>query len=266
MDVNNVLSSISQIQFEIVSSSEVLPRGRVVRINNGNGEPLRIQTPLIQTPLIRPGNSSLPNQLNRTDRTISLNLVNQVLNEQLGPTLSETVLDRLRTLSQYRRENANRESANRRNSNRVHHTQLMARRVDIVVQEGQSATNYSELEPGVYNLERVTNNGIFSTKVINYHKYLLSVSNDDLINSYSDKELVCSVCLEQINTKINCKINKLDKSDEPDKSNEPDEVSQLSCKHIFHTNCIKAWLQTKLSCPYCREICKAKLKQDQSTL
>ena len=31
-----------------------------------------------------------------------------------------------------------------------------------------------------------------------------------------------------------------------------DPVAQLSCRHIFHTACIRPWLERNMSCPTCR--------------
>jgi hypothetical protein len=36
------------------------------------------------------------------------------------------------------------------------------------------------------------------------------------------------------------------------KYNKNEEVSQLNCNHIFHTHCLLHWLETKPTCPLCR--------------
>ena len=31
------------------------------------------------------------------------------------------------------------------------------------------------------------------------------------------------------------------------------QVTELNCKHIFHTECLEKWMETKTICPFCRE-------------
>ena len=37
-----------------------------------------------------------------------------------------------------------------------------------------------------------------------------------------------------------------------DEMNDNDEIRALSCGHVFHTNCIRAWNRRKKTCPVCR--------------
>ena len=65
------------------------------------------------------------------------------------------------------------------------------------------------------------------------HHYKLSKINISFI-PFTDTCLnkTCAICLESfINT---------------------DLVSDLSCKHTFHKNCILEWAKRKLECPICR--------------
>ena len=57
----------------------------------------------------------------------------------------------------------------------------------------------------------------------------------DLANSLvkvDDEEFACAICTEAFN--------------------DDDEVRELKCRHIFHTKCLKPWLEKKLECPMCR--------------
>jgi len=49
----------------------------------------------------------------------------------------------------------------------------------------------------------------------------------------NDSSSSCSICLEKFTVGI--------------------EVSVLSCKHIFHTTCVRRWICESNSCPTCRE-------------
>jgi len=49
----------------------------------------------------------------------------------------------------------------------------------------------------------------------------------------NDEEVVCPICLEEFN--------------------ENETVIELSCKHIFHKDCIKKWFENNHSCPTCRK-------------
>ncbi len=50
------------------------------------------------------------------------------------------------------------------------------------------------------------------------------------------KEKMCCICIEDY---------------EVDNMNA--KVLELSCGHLFHEECVTAWLSTKKSCPVCRE-------------
>ena len=49
-----------------------------------------------------------------------------------------------------------------------------------------------------------------------------------------DEEFQCAICCEAFD--------------------DEDEVTELKCdkRHIFHTKCLKPWLEKELSCPICR--------------
>ena len=63
--------------------------------------------------------------------------------------------------------------------------------------------------------------------------------SDERINSYlsNGDELIetCSICLDDV---VNI-----------------ESTSKLSCRHHFHTNCIKLCLERNSKCPLCRQIC-----------
>ncbi|KAL3096850.1 hypothetical protein niasHT_029138 [Heterodera trifolii] len=78
------------------------------------------------------------------------------------------------------------------------------------------------------------NNSIFEELRQMYGKMLLAAF-DQFPSISVDNELDCAICLDQINTGT--------------------LVKQLpSCEHIFHDECIKAWIQGgHNACPMCRQ-------------
>jgi hypothetical protein len=67
----------------------------------------------------------------------------------------------------------------------------------------------------------------------------LRLVSDERINSYlsNGDELIetCSICLDDV---VNI-----------------ESTSKLSCRHHFHTNCIKLCLERNNKCPLCRKVC-----------
>jgi hypothetical protein len=53
-----------------------------------------------------------------------------------------------------------------------------------------------------------------------------------------NKEEKCSICMENIK--------------------EGEHMSELSCKHLFHEECIQHWGRMKQECPLCRTVIKRK--------
>ena len=76
-------------------------------------------------------------------------------------------------------------------------------------------------------------------QMINEEIEELEPTDDERINSYLSNgiELIetCSICLDDIIT--------------------IESTSKLSCRHHFHTNCIKLCLKRNSKCPLCRQIC-----------
>ena len=77
----------------------------------------------------------------------------------------------------------------------------------------------------------------------------------------------CAICLEKFddsntieNENVKKKIDKdiilnVEKEDASEKllKNEKDNISVLKCGHMFHSNCIKKWMERKKECPLCRQ-------------
>jgi hypothetical protein len=56
--------------------------------------------------------------------------------------------------------------------------------------------------------------------------------NETILNI--ETEIICSICLENLKKNEKC--------------------IEFECKHIYHKNCIKEWLQNHKNCPNCRKI------------
>jgi hypothetical protein len=55
----------------------------------------------------------------------------------------------------------------------------------------------------------------------------------------NNSETACAICLESLAPK--------------------DHIVRLLCKHMFHDQCVDAWVQTKNECPLCRAMIPAML-------
>ncbi len=60
---------------------------------------------------------------------------------------------------------------------------------------------------------------------------------------------MCSICLESFFAE-DVPLN----SSQPllEESIRDTHMIRTPCKHEFHENCLKRWLESKLECPYCR--------------
>lgn len=63
----------------------------------------------------------------------------------------------------------------------------------------------------------------------------------------TDAELTCSICLDDF------------------KNSQDAPVVELNCKtkHVFHQGCLQKWMQTKQSCPFCREEIDLSVPKDE---
>jgi hypothetical protein len=62
-----------------------------------------------------------------------------------------------------------------------------------------------------------------------------SQTYNSLVISKKDNNKHCVICFEEYKTI-------------PDRN-----ISELDCSHIFHTDCLKTWLNKNRSCPLCRQ-------------
>ncbi|XP_057542261.1 probable E3 ubiquitin-protein ligase XERICO [Amaranthus tricolor] len=92
----------------------------------------------------------------------------------------------------------------------------------------------NELNPpnSPYRIRRVK--GISITQF----KYLCTNTCNKKESSNGKRRIIveCCVCL--------CKFE------------DEEEVSELSCKHFFHKNCLDKWFNHHSTCPLCRSICR----------
>ena len=81
---------------------------------------------------------------------------------------------------------------------------------------------------------------LFYTGTLIYYKIKIKYKIYNINNGLKEKilneetELICSICLDD--------FHKYDK------------YIEFECKHIYHKNCIKEWLQNHKNCPNCRKI------------
>ena len=62
-------------------------------------------------------------------------------------------------------------------------------------------------------------------------KFVNDLNNNKKISDNNSN--ICSICIDNIN--------------------KGEEYSELSCNHIYHTNCILSWLEKHATCPTCRK-------------
>lgn len=96
------------------------------------------------------------------------------------------------------------------------------------------------------NLNNLKN--LDDTKYLDVNDYCTEIKKDD--NNLDRKTIsiddTCSICLNNLMLS----------------SDNQTEVCQISCKHLFHKNCISEWLLKKKNCPKCRKKC---LKYNNTT-
>ncbi len=67
------------------------------------------------------------------------------------------------------------------------------------------------------------------------------------INRDAPCEDACSICMDFLNQEpSNITTNLLSKGSKKIK------IMETPCKHRFHESCLKAWLEIKFECPFCR--------------
>ena len=73
------------------------------------------------------------------------------------------------------------------------------------------------------------------------------INNNKLNNMNNKSNNVCGICLDNCNTS---------NSSNSSNTSNTNNSTELSCSHIFHTNCIGKWtsLQINPECPMCRTL------------
>jgi hypothetical protein len=105
-------------------------------------------------------------------------------------------------------------------------------------------------------IDNIINNNIH---IISDHNTIVMTSEmvNAILNSDSnpEQELNINVPIQKYSTlSDNVKKNYTECSICYEKYDENSNISILSCKHCFHTDCIKNWGKRKNNCPICREI------------
>lgn len=60
-------------------------------------------------------------------------------------------------------------------------------------------------------------------------------------------EDTCSTCLEALEK-------------DPSKRQEAQRMTRLSCSHLYHTQCIKPWMEQHVTCPMCRAVVRQRIE------
>lgn len=106
--------------------------------------------------------------------------------------------------------------------------------------------SYDFFNDSEIDIENGEENNILQKSNINIKKLIMETPLDEIVFPKNDENFVvsiisCAICLEEINL--------LDKSKV--------KVVQLSCKHIYHQECISKWYFGNISsikkCPLCRK-------------
>ena len=177
-------------------------------------------------------NRNLNNDLNNLNRNLNLNMTN--LNRNLNNNLS--------------------------NSNRSQYSNFNSNFNNMTSFQMNSGNNHSISSNVVYDpvnrisIVTVNRNGIISTHRIRDGEntnYIINqlinsgfIPNDELINSFPEREITQSN-LESSNEQKSCIICLNDFA-------LSEKVITLPCLHIFHSNCIRPWLNSNDECPICK--------------
>ncbi len=86
-------------------------------------------------------------------------------------------------------------------------------------------------------------------------KYIKKLNKNNMERKEDNEDISCPICLDSIDIKT---YNKNDNN-----------IINTSCKHIYHTECLQAWVKQNIQqgnapeCPMCREnICKEQKNKD----
>lgn len=108
--------------------------------------------------------------------------------------------------------------------------------LDDLIRQQENIRELEELQQTILEQNMTRNTRRNMTEM--FETFPVNEIDVNLYLKHSDEPLeTCSVCLE-------------------DNVENMGELSELSCKHNFHTNCIKEWLKNCMTCPLCRKVCK----------
>ena len=96
-----------------------------------------------------------------------------------------------------------------------------------VINEITSLLSNIDNQDTLINSNRTSSNEELDYHIINKKK----IHNLKKVTILKKNKKVCNICLDYIN----------------------DNACKLHCNHLFHTNCIKKWININASCPICRK-------------
>mmetsp|Transcript_27514 Transcript_27514/g.75772 ORF Transcript_27514/g.75772 Transcript_27514/m.75772 type:complete len:365 (+) Transcript_27514:124-1218(+) len=150
-------------------------------------------------------------------------------------------LDRLEERAVQRRERLLRLRA--ANPNRVYHSTASSNAQLAILVNG---TRTSEVINGQPTLNAVANQRVVLLKTRKYEQASPTPTDEgqDMDEGDLNKKEHCAICLQDFES--------------------GDKIGDISCSHVFHSDCLKSWIQRKNYCPLCQQnLARPRSREDE---